>query len=356
LARVRKSPPDLLIADLMMPGLDGLSLLRALRDDPKCADVPVMVLSARANEDASVDALTAGADDYLPKPFSARELIARVAVQLARARLRAAERTAREVAEQTSFLKDELVTMLSNSLRNPLNVMLNALALLKDQTFGGEEARRALDLIRASTREQHRLIDEVHDVSCIAAGCFDIEAKRIDSLAVLVNAEIDAIRALATAKRVRLESFIDSGAGPLDGDSGRLRQVVHNLLAHALASTPAGGNVLVECHGRPDHAELVVRDNGIGIAAETIQHVFDPLWQMHHARADTARTAGVWLGLAVIHRIVELHGGRIVASSEGHSMGAVFTVRLPLAVTQPELERARPIERAGASLRMIERG
>ncbi len=352
LSRVRKSAPDLVIADLMMPGLDGLSLLRALRDDPNSAGVPVMVLSARANEEASVDALTAGADDYLPKPFSARELIARVAVQLARARLRAAERAAREVAEQTSFMKDELVTMLSSSLRNPLNVMLNAIALLKDQTFGGEEARRALDLIRASTREQHRLIDEVHDVSCIAAGCFNVVAKRIESLSVLVNAEVDAIRPLASAKRVRLESFIDSGAGPLDGDPDRLRQVVHNLLAHALASTPAGGNVLVECHGRRDHAELVVRDNGMGIPAETIQHVFDPLWQMHHARADAARTGGVWLGLAVIQRIVELHGGRIIASSDGHSMGAVFTVRLPLAVAHPEHERTLPGEKAGPPLRI----
>lgn len=355
LTRIRKSRPDLLIADLMMPGLDGLSLLRALREDPAHADLPVMVLSARANEDASIDALTGGADDHLPKPFSARELIARVAVQLARARLRAAERTAREVAEQTSFLKDELVTMLSSALRNPLNVMLNALALLKDQSFSGEEARRALDLIRASTREQHRLIDEVHDVSCIAAGCFDVEAQRIDSLAALVNGELDAIRPLAAAKRVRLESFIDSGAGPLEGDARRLRQVVHNLLAHALASTAAGGNVLVECHGRHDHVELVVRDNGMGIAADTLPHVFDPLWQMHHARADVARTAGVWLGLAVIHRIVELHGGRIVASSDGQSMGAVFTVRLPLAVPRPELERAASIEKA-ASLRAIEKG
>jgi signal transduction histidine kinase len=110
--------------------------------------------------------------------------------------------------------------------------------------------------------------------------------------------------------------------------------------------------VLVECHGRPDHAELVVRDNGMGIPAETIQHVFDPLWQMHHARAEAARTGGVWLGLAVIHRIVELHGGRIVASSGGHSMGAVFTVRLPLAVAHPEHERPRLVEKAGSALRI----
>jgi signal transduction histidine kinase len=345
LTRIRKSAPDLVIADLMMPGLDGLGLLRALRDDANCAGVPVMVLSARANEDASVDALSAGADDYLPKPFSARELIARVAVQLARARLRAAERAAREVAEQMSFIKDELVTMLSNSLRNPLNVMLSAIAILKDQIAGGEEAGRAMELIRASTREQHRLIDEVHDVSCIAAGCFDVKSQRIASLSTLVNAEIEAMRPIAGAKRVRLESFIDTGAGPLDGDPDRLRQVVHNLLAHALASTPAGGNVLVECHGRKDHVELVVRDNGMGIPAETIPHLFDPLWQMHHVRGDVARTAGVWLGLAVVHRIIELHGGRMIAASDGHSMGAVFTVRLPLATAHLDLGRTREATR-----------
>jgi signal transduction histidine kinase len=352
LTRIRKSPPDLVIADLMMPGLDGLALLRALREDANCAGVPVMVLSARANEDASVDALTAGADDYLPKPFSARELTARVAVQIARARLRAAERAAREVAEQTSFLKDELVTMLSNALRNPLNVMINAIGLLKDQSFQGEEARRAMELIRASTREQHRLIDEVHDLSCIAAGCFTINPLSITSLSALVSAEVEAIRPIAAARRVRLESFIDSGAGPLNGDADRLRQVIHNLLAHALAMTPAGGNVLIECHGRKEYAELVVRDNGMGISADVLPHVFDPLWQMQHARADTARSGGVWLGLAVIHRIIELHGGRIVVSSEGHSMGAVFTVRLPLASSHVQNPRtsekmALPLRAAG---------
>lgn len=345
LSRVRKSAPDLVIADMMMPGLDGLSLLRAMRDDSVCAELPVMVLSARTNEDASIDALNAGADDYLPKPFSSRELVARVAVQLARARLRAAERAAREVAEQTSFMKDELVLILTNSLRNPLNVMVNAIGLLKDHNFGGEEARRALDLIRASSREQHRLIDEVHDVSCMAAGCFNIEQKRIACLSESVTAEIEALRPVAGARRVRLESFIDTGAGPVDGDEARLRQVVHNLVAHALASTPPNGSVLVECRGRRDHVEVVVRDNGMGIAPDALRNVFDPLWQMHHARTDASRAGGVWLGLAVIHRIVELHGGRIIASSDGHSMGAVFTVRLPLAVAVRIEQQVNHVER-----------
>ena len=337
LAKVRKSAPDLLIADLMMPGLDGLALLGHLRDDPRLADIPVMVLSARANEDASIDALSAGADDYLPKPFVARELMARVAVQLARSRLRRAERAAREVAEQSSFMKDELVLMLSNSLRSPLNVMLNTISVLKDQAFGTEDARRALEIIRASTREQHRLIDEVHDLSCITAGCFAIDKALVPSLSAIVRTEIDGIRPIAGARRVRLESFIDSGAGVFEGDAERMRQVVHNLLAHALACTQAGGNVLVECRGCGEFAEIVVRDNGAGMSAETLSHVFDPTWQMQHARADGARSAGVWLGLAVIHRVVELHGGRVYAASGGHGLGSAFTVRLPLQVVAAKL-------------------
>ncbi len=340
LAKVRKSLPELVIADLMMPGLDGLSLLNALREDTKTAEVPVMVLSARSNEEASIEALNAGADDYLPKPFSAQELIARVAVQLARARLRQAERLARETAEKSNVLKDELVAVLSQSLRNPLNAMLTTIGMLKDQSFG-EETWRALELIRASTREQHRLIDEVHDVSCIAAGCFHVELKRIATVSPIVSEEVDAVRMVAAAKRVRLESFIDTPAGPLNADPERLRQVVHNLVSHALASTPAGGNVLVECRGRGEYVEIAVRDNGMGIPPETLPHLFDPVWQLHQARAEPTRAAGLGLGLAVSHRIVELHGGRTFVVSEGESRGAVFIVRLPVAAAAGALPATR---------------
>jgi signal transduction histidine kinase len=97
----------------------------------------------------------------------------------------------------------------------------------------------------------------------------------------------------------------------------------------------------VECHGRGGFAEVVVRDNGSGISAETLQHVFDPVWQMNHARADGSRSAGMWLGLAVAYRIVELHGGRIFAASDGHGMGSVFTLRMPLNVSAGSIQDQR---------------
>lgn len=329
LAKLRKSPPDLLIADIMMPGLDGLSLLGAIRNDPKLAELPVMVLSARANEDASVESLTAGADDYLPKPFFAKELTARVGVQLARARLRYAERVARETAEETGVMKDELVGMLSRSLREPLNVLLNTISMLKEHHLVGPDAQRAIDLIRASTHEQHRLIDEVHDISCIAADCFQVNPKRISSLSALVTAEVEALRPIASAKRVRLDSFFDAIAGPIQGDEVRLSQVAHSLVSHAIACTGAGGNVFVECRRREESVELLVRDSGIGISPEALPHLFEPLWQIQHARAEPTRNGAIGLGLAVTHRIVELHGGTIRVVSAGRNRGATFIVRFP---------------------------
>jgi len=338
LERVRQSLPDLLIADLMMPGLDGLSLLAALRDSPETAELPVLVLSARSNEEASIDSLNAGADDYLPKPFSARELVARVEVQLARARLRQAERAARQAAERSSHLKDGLVTTLSQSLRSPLDVMLKTVALLKDPA-GGEETRRALELIRASTREQHRLIDEVHDISRIAAGCFQVDRTHISAVSTLVSEEVDTLRPIASVRRVRLESFIDLSASAIDGDPTRVRQIAHHLISHALSSTPATGNVIVECKGRAGFVELIVRHNGAGISEEALPHVFDPLWQLERARAGTSGGGALNVGLAVTHRIVELHGGRIFVSSDGEGRGAVFTVRLPMVAAASNVDR-----------------
>src|SRR5262249_6299021 len=131
LESIRRNPPDLVIADVMMPRLDGFGLLRALREDPSTTQIPIMMLSARSGEEASAEGLDAGADDYGIKPFSARELIARVEARLAQARLRAAERRAREVAEKTNQARDEFFAMLSHELRTPLMAVLGWIALLK---------------------------------------------------------------------------------------------------------------------------------------------------------------------------------------------------------------------------------
>jgi signal transduction histidine kinase len=329
LALVRKAPPDLVIADVMMPVMDGFELLSAIRADESIAKVPVMLVSARAGEEASAEGLRAGADDYVTKPFSARELLARVESRLAQARLRAAERSAREAAEQANQARDVFFTMLSHELRTPLMAVLSWTDLLKGNKLDADEARHALDLIERNSRVQRRLVDDLLDVSRIVTGRLRIDPRPMRSLAPLIDMVVDSFLPAATAKSLTIDTSLAPCVGIVNGDSERLQQVVWNLLSNAIRFTPAGGRIQVQYRRRGDDVELQVRDTGQGIAPDALPHLFERYWQ----GANTQRRSqgqGLGLGLAIAHRIIELHGGTITASSDGEGTGSTFTVLLPV--------------------------
>jgi signal transduction histidine kinase/methylmalonyl-CoA mutase cobalamin-binding subunit len=333
LERISESPPDLVIADVMMPVLDGFGLLNAIRTNPASEKLPVMLLSARAGEEASSDGLRAGADDYVTKPFSARELLARVESRLAQARLHAAERQARETAEQANRARDDFFTMLSHELRTPLMAVLAWTALLKDNRLDPSEAVHALELIERNARVQRRLVDDLLDISRIVTGRLRIEPRPVTSLAQMVGMVVDSFRPAALAKNLTVETALEAGAGAVNGDSERLQQVVWNLLSNAIRFTPPGGRIQLRYARRGDHVELLVRDSGQGIAPESLPHLFERYWQ---GRSGERRSQGLGLGLAIAHRIIELHGGNIAASSDGEGHGATFTVTLPLYSIDPD--------------------
>jgi DNA-binding response OmpR family regulator len=160
LAAARRDPPDLVLADVMMPGLDGFGLLRALRRDPRTRAVPVILLSARAGEEARLEGLDAGADDYLIKPFAARELVARVSANLELARMRgeaAARERRAEVAEAASRAKSELLTNLSHELRTPIHATLGYLELIELGLRGAITPEQRVDIGRIRRTQQHLL-------------------------------------------------------------------------------------------------------------------------------------------------------------------------------------------------------
>jgi signal transduction histidine kinase/methylmalonyl-CoA mutase cobalamin-binding subunit len=333
LERLHQQAPDLVIADVMMPVLDGFGLLHAIRNTAALSKLPVMLLSARAGEEASSEGLRAGADDYIIKPFSARELLARVEARLAQARLHTAERRAREAAEQANHARDVFFTMLSHELRTPLMAVLAWTALLKDNRLGPGEAVHALEIIDRNGRSLRRLVDDLLDLSRIVTGRMRIEPRRIASLAQLIGTVVDSFRPAAAAKRLTVETVLEPGDGAINGDSERLQQVFWNLLANAIRFTPAGGGIQLHYARRGDHVELLVRDSGRGIAPEALPHVFERYWQ---GQTGERRSPGLGLGLAIAHRIIELHGGQISAASAGPGCGATFTVRLPLLAPDPE--------------------
>jgi signal transduction histidine kinase len=335
LRRINEDAPDLVIADVMMPVMDGFELLRSIRKGDAISKVPVMLLSARAGEEASADGLRAGADDYVIKPFSARELIARVESRLTQARLRAAERAARAAAEEANHARDIFFTMLSHELRTPLMAVLAWTALLKGNKLDAAEAVHALDLIERNARVQRRLVDDLLDISRIVTGRLRIESRPVASLAPMISTVVDSFRPAALAKNLTVATSLDPATGPVNGDSERLQQVVWNLLSNAIRFTPPGGRIQLSYTRRGENAELLVRDSGLGFAPEALPHLFERYWQ----GANTQRRShgqGLGLGLAISHRIIELHGGSITATSEGEGRGSTFTVLLPLSSTDLE--------------------
>ena len=333
LERMRERVPDLVIADVMMPVLDGFGLLRAIRTSDHFPKVPVMLLSARAGEEASSEGLRAGADDYVVKPFSARELLARVETRLTQARLHAAERRARELAEQANRARDDFFSMLSHELRTPLMAVLAWTALLKENRLDAGEVGHALELIERNGRAQRRLVDDLLDVSRIVTGRLRIDPRPVASLAQMIGVVVDSFRPAALAKNLTVETALETGAGMVNGDIERLQQVVWNLLSNAIRFTPPGGRIQIRYARRGDSVELLMRDSGQGIPEDALPHLFERYWQ---GRSSEGRSQGLGLGLAIAHRIIELHGGEISAASEGEGRGATFTVLLPIVAADAE--------------------
>ncbi|MEW6268931.1 MAG: PAS domain S-box protein [Thermodesulfobacteriota bacterium] len=265
---------------------------------------------------------------------------AQAAAAIDNARLYEAERRSRARAEAASRAKDDFLSMVSHELRTPLQSMLGWVAVLRQGRLPPERAARALDAIERSGRLQAKLIEDLLDVSRIVQGRLDMERRPV-ALHTVADAALEAIRPEAAVKDVAIEASLD-GDVTVIGDPVRLEQVVGNLLRNAVKFTPAGRSVHVSVQRSGDAARIVVRDEGEGIDADFLPHVFEPFRQAEDVRKRT--TSGLGLGLAIVKSLVEHHGGQVAAASPGLGRGATFTITLPLAgpSATSELGEVRP--------------
>jgi putative addiction module CopG family antidote len=337
LAAARREIPDLVLSDIMMPEIDGLQLLRELRSESSTCEVPIILLSARAGEESRVEGLEMGADDYLIKPFSARELLARVRTNLELSRLRKdalaqqaeriREQAARVEAEAANRLKDEFLQVLSHEIRTPLNGMLGWVKMLNQGKLDSSATAHALATIERNAKAQAKLVDDLLDVSRIIRGQLHLE-KRPVSLITVITEAVETVRPQAEAKDIIIKSMLDQSASSVFGDASRLQQVVWNLLTNAIKFTPSRGQVEICLQSLGTDALLQIKDTGIGIRADFLPYLFD---RFRQADASTTRTyGGLGLGLAIVRHLVEMHGGSVQAHSPGVGQGATFCVQLPL--------------------------
>jgi signal transduction histidine kinase/ActR/RegA family two-component response regulator len=239
--------------------------------------------------------------------------------------------------QQANRLKDEFLATLSHELRTPLNAIVGWVHLLRRNQLPADEVQHALERIDRNAHAQARLVQDLLDVSRITSGKLLLEIREIDLSTVAVNA-LDACRPAADARQVTLECHCP---GPFltMGDPDRLQQVMWNLITNAVRFTPPHGTVTVSIRREGDLDRIEVKDTGSGIEPEFLPHMFEAFRQ---ADAASTRThGGLGLGLTIVRRLTELHGGSVSVASDGLGKGATLTVTLP--VRRPGLSATAPV-------------
>ena len=248
------------------------------------------------------------------------------------------ERRLREELASADAAKDRFIAVLSHDLRAPLNAVLGWTQLLRREPLDQSARDRALATVEQNAQAQIRLIEELLDVSRIAGNKVQLERTTLD-LTGLVRRSVEAALPHATECGVDVNAVIGSGILVV-GDRRRLEQAMANLLSNALKFTPRGGRVIVVLERDGQSARITAQDTGRGIAPECLPSLFDPFRQVgDHTTPRDGRSGWVpgerGLGLYVVHRAVEMHGGSVSVQSDGVGRGARFTVLLPLVASSP---------------------
>ena len=456
----RELRPDLIISDVMMPRLDGFGLIREVRADPQLRATPIILLSARAGEESRIEGLDRGADDYLVKPFSARELLVRAGTLIRSAELRrraeearaqfetllnaaplgvmlvdedfriaavnpialpligesdligrdfdsllrtvwssadAEEITrrfrhtlqtgephvvpefiarrkdrqvmeyyewqvsriplpdgrsgvvcyfrdisrtilAREALREADSRKDEFLATLSHELRNPLAPLRSSLEVIKRVASAPPNAAAALEIMDRQMSHLVRLVDDLLEVSRITRGQVELRREQV-RLDAAIHGAIETSEPVIRAGNHRLIVSFPDEPLLLDADPVRLAQIFGNLLNNAAKYSEKGGRIEITARRDGEEALVTIRDSGDGIAPEQVPKLFEIFTRGE--RSARRNQSGLGIGLALVRRLTEMHGGRVEASSEGVGKGSTFSVRLPLNVKQAAAPNAR---------------
>jgi signal transduction histidine kinase len=350
LAFLAHTPVDLVMADLRLPDLTALELLRETRS--LGLDAPSLVITGRGDEMTAVAALKLGAYDYIVKrenyltqlPYAIDNAIqhaelARINQQLQeevaeRSKAETALHVQAEALAESSRQKDEFLAMLGHELRNPLAPVRTALELLQRGGAAPAITEQAHTVMDRHIGHMVRIVDDLLDVARITSGRIRLSVEETDMRQVAAEG-VDSVRPLIEARRQNLEVSISPDAVPVRGDVTRLVQIATNLLDNAAKYTGEGGTIRVTVRREDPHAVLRVADTGMGISPRLLGRIFDLFAQ--DDRTLERSQGGLGLGLSLVRRITELHGGTVEARSEGRGLGSEFVVRLPLHVQLPSL-------------------
>jgi signal transduction histidine kinase len=373
------------LLDVSMPDMDGFEAAKLIHEHPRFERTPIIFVTGVHLDDLDrLKGYSLGAVDYVSVPIVPEILRSKVSVlvelyckrqelqqaneelahvnarlseanialqeektreleivnrslQHANAELEAANRSLQsEIAEraraeqalkEADRHKDEFLAMLAHELRNPLAPIHNAVELMRMKPLGDPQLHWARDVISRQLTSLTRLVDDLLDVSRITRGKINL-TRQVVELEALISRAVETVHPLLDEHGHQLTLELPEPNVKVFGDPTRLTQVIANVLGNAAKYTDKGGQVSLAAAVRGAHVEIRIRDNGIGIRADLLPHVFELFTQLD--RNDGRTQGGLGIGLALVQRLVQMHGGEVAAISEGPGKGAEFVIRLPL--------------------------
>jgi signal transduction histidine kinase len=319
-----------------------------LNRQPPWSDIPIVLLCQTGTQSPIAARVIQSFTNVtlLDRPTSARTLVSAVLAAIrarmrqyqTREQLQALRDAQATLSERERELykadrrKDEFLAMLAHELRNPLAPIRNASELLARTLPADSQSQNLVSLVKRQVTHLTRLVDDLLDVSRITQGRIELQRRPIE-LAVVIQQALESVEPLMREKRHKIVVSHAPGKLTVDGDGARLVQCVANILTNAAKYTDTGGEIRVESGMESDFAVVRVRDNGVGIPAELLPQIFELFVQSDRTldRSD----GGLGIGLSVVRRLVEMHGGTVSAHSAGPGHGATFVMRLPAVAAVP---------------------
>jgi signal transduction histidine kinase len=343
---VQRQPPDLILLDIMMPGIDGFATCQLLKADPQTCDIPVIFMTAMSDVNNKTKGFDYGAVDYITKPFQEQEVLSRVKTHL---QLRAlTQNLAQQVAiktvelqlattaaEAANHAKSAFLSAIGHELRTPLNAIFGMTQGLQSGSFGAILAQQqsAIQTIDRSSKHLLELINDLLDLASTEAGKIELNCQPT-LVSRLCKSALSEVQSPATKKRIQLELKMSADLPDLIVDERRTRQVLTELLGNAVKFTPVGGRVTLDVSLlSPNSIRMAIIDTGIGIAPANISKLFQNFIQIDDSLNRSYE--GMGIGLALVKRIVEYHSGKVGLTSK-LGVGSCFTIDLPATATSTQ--------------------